>query len=198
VLQISVNGTARDSWSAPENWGELLHLLENGEGRGRRVVTAVRFGGVAAPTFREPSTLARELHALEPIDIQISSVDELLHESAQSAFDSIAPLRSATARIASRLHAGHETAAVRDLQGLTTSIQTLTTITAGLGDAMSCPEPHRRDFDALVLRLCRLVDNIIVLQVRADWNGIAELLDRELTPTLEAWVLVARRVWSVA
>jgi len=198
VLHISVNGRARDAASAPENWGDLLNLLEIGEGGGRQVVTAVRFGGVAVPTFREPIMLARHLHGVGRVDVETATVDDLLHESARAAFQSIAPLRAATARIAMRLREGHELAAVRDLPGLTTSVQTLTTLTAALARAKACVEPHRRDFDSLVVRLCRLVDGVIARQVTADWNAVADLLERELAPTLDAWLLVARRVWSLA
>lgn len=198
MLQISVNGLARETESSPEKWGELLDLLENGEVAGPKVVTAVRFGGVAAPTFREPSIQSRDLRGLGPIEVQLSSVDDLLHESAQSAYDSIAPLRAATVRLAVRLRAGQERAAVCDLPVLTSSVQSLTTVTAALAHARVCTQPHRRDFDAIVLRLCRLVDGVIASQVAAEWIGVADLLDRELVPTLDAWSLVARRVWSVA
>lgn len=198
MLQISVNGEMRESSSAPENWGELLNSLEIGEGGARQVVTAVRFGGVAVPTFREPNALSQDLDAIERIEVETATVDDLLHESARAAFESIDPLRSATARIAMRLREGHELAAVRDLPSLTTSVQTLTTLTAALARARACAEPHRRDFDALVVRLCRLVDAVIARQVAANWTGVADLLDRELSPTLDAWVLVARRVWSLA
>ncbi len=198
MLQISVNGLTRKSLSGPENWGELLNLLENGELGARQVVTAVRFGGVAVPTFREPIALARKLRAVGEIHVETASVDELLHASARAAFDSIVPLKAATLRIATRLRAGQVAAAVRDLPGLTTSIQTLTTLTAALGRAKTCIEPHRADFDALVLRLCRLVEAVIAHQVNADWNAVATLLERELAPTFDAWVLIARRVWSIA
>jgi hypothetical protein len=70
VLQINVNGASRDGRSRPENWGELLGLLEQGDGLSRQIVTAVRFGGVAVPTFREPTELARELQDLDRIDVE--------------------------------------------------------------------------------------------------------------------------------
>src|SRR5215470_14628466 len=119
VLQINVNGASREGRSRPENWGELLDLLEQGDGLSRQIVTAVRFGGVAVPTFREPSELARELQTIDRIDIETTSLDELLHESAQAAYDSIAPLRRAVGRIAARLRAGNSRTAVRDLPALT-------------------------------------------------------------------------------
>ena len=93
MLQINVNGASREGQSRPENWGELLGLLEQGDGLSRQIVTAVRFGGVAVPTFREPSELARELQDVDRIDVETATLDELLHESAQAAYDSMVPLR---------------------------------------------------------------------------------------------------------
>jgi hypothetical protein len=198
VLRISVNGLTQQASSGPENWGELLNLLESDRNGVRQIVTAVRFGGVAVPTFREPIMMARELREVGPIDIETSSVDYLLHVSARAAYDSIVPLKTAAARIAARLRSSDAPAVARDIPRLITSVQTLTTLTAALGRARSCTEPHRSDFDALVLRLCGLVEALIALEVTADWNGVATQLDAELVPTLDAWVLVARRVWSLA
>ena len=198
MLQINVNGASREGRSRPENWGELLGLLEQGEGLSRQIVTAVRFGGVAVPTFREPSELARELQDVDRIDVETATLDELVHESAQAAYDSIAPLRKAVGRIAGRLRAGHSRAAVRDLPALTGSVQTLTNVTAMLAAAReSVGGSHRADFDALVSRLCGVVDAIIERQARQEWPGVADILDLELTPTLAAWSSVVRRVWTV-
>lgn len=197
MLQINVNGASRQGRSRPENWGELLDLLEQGDGLSRQVVTAVRFGGVALPTFREPAELARDLHGVDRIDIETATLDELLHESAQAAYDSIAPLRKAVVRIATRLRTGHSRTAVRDLPALTNSIQTLTNVTAMLASAPERVGAHRRDFDSLVARLCGLVDAIIDRQARQEWPAVAEVLDGELGPTLSAWSSVVRRVWAV-
>jgi hypothetical protein len=198
VLQISVDGRTRSGPSGPENWGELLDLIENGTDQGRRVVTAVRFNGVAEPTFRAAHALARGLADLGPIDVTTASRDDLMRESAQAAYESLAPLARATHRIAERLRGGHEMAAARDLPALTMAVQTLTTITAGLGAAAACREPHRSDCDALVLRLCRIVDAIISHRVSADWRGVSDVLERELAPTLDAWASITRRVWKIA
>jgi hypothetical protein len=198
VLQISVDGQTRSGPSGPQNWGELLDLIENGTDSGRRVVTAVRINGVAEPTFRAAHALTRGLADLGAIDVVTASRDDLLRESAQAACESLAPLARATRRLAERLRGGHEMTAARDLPALTMAVQTLTTITAGLGAAPRCRESHRSDCDALVLRLCWIVDAIVSHRVNADWRGVADVLDRELAPTLEAWASVIRRVWKIA
>jgi hypothetical protein len=197
VLQINVNGASREGRSRPENWGELLDLLEQGDGLSRQIVTAVRFGGVAVPTFREATELARDLDDIDRIDIETTTLSELLHESAQAAYDSIAPLRKAVARIAAKLRAGQPRAAVRDLPALTGSIQTLTNVTSMLGAARESVGSHRSDFDGLVSRLCGVIDAIIERQARQEWPAVADILDVELAPTLAAWSSVVRRVWTV-
>jgi hypothetical protein len=198
VLQINVDGFVHTPRSGPENWGDLLNSLEKGDGPARRVVTAVRFAGVAEPTFREPRALARGLRELGPIEIVTSTADQLLRESAQAAYDGVLPLGRAVRRMAAKLRASSERAAIRDLPALTSAVQTLTTLTSALGDASDCVEPHKSDFDGLVLRLCRIVDAIISAQVESDWYGVAIVLDHELAPTLDAWASVARRVWKIA
>jgi hypothetical protein len=197
VLQINVNGLAHLDASRPKNWGQLLDLLERGEGLSRQIVTAVRFGGVAMPTFREPGALGRQLEELGPIDVQTATVDELLHDSAQAAFDSVGPLRRATIRIAGRLRAGDEMARLRELPQITASVQTLTTVTAVLSKAKACVDAHRTDLEAAVARFCAIVDALTTNRERQDWPRVADVLERELAPTLDAWTLVARRVWKV-
>lgn len=195
--QISVNGVAHRARSRPENWGELLDGLENGDGSASQIVTAVRFAGVAVPTFREPGALKQDLRRLGAIEVETCTVDELLLTSARAAYGSIAPLKSAVQRVAAGLRSGSAIAAVRDLPALTRSVQTLTTVTLGLANVGTCPPQHRADLDALVVRFCRIVDAAVECQAAAGWLQVADVLERELAPTLEAWALVARRAWNV-
>ncbi len=198
MLQFWLDGSTQAADSPHERWRELLDSLEHGEGPARRVVTAVRFAGVDEPSFREPVVLDRPLGGLGVIDVETCTVDELFLRSARAAYASIAPLKSAAVRIGDGLMAGAGATATRDLPALVRSVQTLATITAGLAGAHACAEPHRSDLDALVLRICRVVDGVVTSQASARWAVVADVLDRELVPTLDAWVLVARRVWRVA
>lgn len=197
MLQIHMNGLTRDDPSGPQNWGELLDLLENGHAGARQIVTAVRFSGVAVPTFRELPTLARALGEVGEIEVETATVEELLRESAQAAYDSIAPLRNAVRRVAERLRDGNPRTASRDLPELTASVQTLTGVTAMLAGARELIGAHRTDFDALVQRLCVVVDSIIASQSRSNWLAVASVLEDELMPTLAAWASVVRRIWVV-
>lgn len=159
-------------------------------------MTAVRFGGVAVPTFRAPEVLSLDLSGVDAIDVQTTSLDELLHASAQAAFDSIGPLTTASRRVAGRIRSGHEGTVLRTLSELTSSVHRLAAVTGALADARTGAAPHGADLAALVVRLRRLVEDMTARQAATDWIGVADLLERELLPTFDAWVAVTRRIWK--
>jgi hypothetical protein len=190
VLEIAVNGEARLSESGRKNWGQLLDLLESGEGASRSIVTAVRFDGVAVPTFREPSMLGKTLGDVELIEVETSTFDQLLHESALAAYESVAPLKRAVARIAGSFRGSDPDNASRELPSLTGALQGLTVVTAMLTSARSSTSGDARYFDVLASRLCEVLDDIVECQTREDWRGIAAVLETSLTTALTDWASV--------
>lgn len=132
--EITLNGETRRDRLSPERWGELLDLFQRGEGPSRRIVTAVRFDGVAVPTFREPAALERGLCDIGSIEVE-TSFDQLLRESAQAAFESVAPLQRAVGRIAASLCGHAQKTARRDLATLIAALKGLTMVTEMLTTA---------------------------------------------------------------
>jgi hypothetical protein len=190
VLEVAVNGEARLSESGRKNWGQLLDLLESGEGASRSIVTAVRFDGVAVPTFREPSMLGKTLGDVELIEVETSTFDQLLHESALTAYGSVAPLKRAVARIAASFRGRDPDGACRELPSLTAALQGLTVVTAMLTSARRSASDNGRHFDVLASRLCGVLDDIVECQTREDWRGIAAILETSLTTALTDWASV--------
>src|SRR5262245_14005483 len=97
------------------------------------------------------------LEGLGPIDVKTASPGGWLRESGRAASASVGRRRRASIRIAGRLRCGDAMASRRELPQLTTSVQTLTTLTAVLSKAKECIEPHRSDLEALVARFCAIV-----------------------------------------
>jgi hypothetical protein len=194
VLQVDVRGLVGQGPSGPEKWGDLLDLLETGEGLTRRVVTAVRFDGVAVPTFRAASALGQELRGLGPIEVEATTVDALVRECARAALDSTAPLKSAVIRIVSGLRGGDTTAAQRELGQLTSALHALTSVTAMLADASRAGSASRPDVAQLVQRLTTVVDAIIAGQTDHDAGAVADALAAQLLPALQDWSVVLRRM----
>jgi hypothetical protein len=77
-MQLTINGGAVSADSGLKKWGELFEALEQGEGMHRRVVTAVRFEGVEEPSFRDASVLARAIGEPTCVDVETSTVVDLM------------------------------------------------------------------------------------------------------------------------
>jgi hypothetical protein len=198
VQQIAVDGLMGPGLPDAENWGELLDSLEHGDGASRRVVTAVRFGGVAVPTFRTPSALERKLSVLGRIEIETASVDELLHNSAQAAYESIPPLQRAAKRIAGLFRdSPDKNQPGRDLSQLTASLHALASVTALLASADPNHPATTQAFERLMPRLTRAVDDIIARQHTGDWVALGDVLERDLSLALDDWAAILRHVWNL-
>jgi len=190
VLEIAVNGESRWSQSGRENWGQVLNLLEAGQGSSRPIVTAVRFDGVVVPTFREPAMLGKTLGDVGLIEVETSTFNQLVHESALAAYESVAPLQRAVTRIAAAFRGADPDAARHELPSLTAALQGLTVVTAMLTTAAGAASPGRTEFDRLAARLCVVLDDIVECQTQDDWAGIADTLDGPLSSALKQWALV--------
>jgi hypothetical protein len=190
VLEIAVNGETRLSQSGRKNWGQLLDMLETGEGSSRPIVTAVRFDGVAVPTFREPAMLGKTLGNVELIEVETSTFAQLLHESALAAYESVAPLKRAVRRIAGSFRGSDPDSGSHELPSLTAALQGLTVVTAMLTTARNTTTGDSGHFDALAGRLCEVLDDIVECQTNRDWQGIADILETSLTTALTEWASV--------
>ena len=190
MLEIAVNGEARWSQSGRENWGQVLNLLETGQGTSRPIVTAVRFDGVVVPTFREPAMLGKTLGDVGLIEVETSTFNQLVHESALAAYESVTPLQRAVTRIAASFRGSKPDAARHELPTLTAALQGLTVVTAMLTSARGGVGPSRAEFDRLAARLCIVLDDIVECQTQEDWSGIADTLDGPLSSALKQWGLV--------
>lgn len=183
---IIVNGKRHGGRLRLETWGDLLDRLERGEGMTRQVVTAARFSGVGVPTFRQVETLSRRIGDLGSIEVETATVSDLLHESARTAYTSIETILAVVARIARLLRQHELEAADREWSSVVGSLRMLTRITAMLVDgrgAGAC----RMHLDALVVRVCGLLDTIVERQTQKQWHAVARVLDAQLAPALQDW-----------
>jgi hypothetical protein len=193
VLHVDVEAVQRSTAPGPENWGQLLDRLEYGDGPDQQVVTAVRFNGVDEPTFREPSTRARNLRALGSIEVETTTVDALLHESARAAHDSIVPLHRAIVRIASSIRRRGAPPVPTDLRDLLLSFQTLADVTTGVARARENAD-LARELDGLAERFYGIVRAVAARQGTGDCQAVADVLDGELAASLDEWSSMLRRM----
>jgi hypothetical protein len=188
VANVTINGEMRPGRSGRKNWGELLDSLEQADDIQRRMVTAVRFDGVDVPTFRDQAVLTRDLSSISAIDVEMSSLHELLHDSARAAYESVAPLQRALTRIAKLVRVDDPSVRGSDLSEFMAALRTLTALTAMLATASG--GRRHTEFEALIAELCGSIGRAIERQGQGDWQGLADVLDGELATALDRWSVI--------
>ena len=207
MLSSRAGGNTRQRLLSQKNRAERLDRPEWGDGSHQPLVTAVRFGGVDAPTFRDPSKLTstRDVDVpprtqaddclgdlsdlgdlVGPSTVDQSSIAALLHESAQAAYEGAERLLDATVRIAASFRRCELDAAARDFSALLAALRTLTHVTALVVTAGGTTVSRNR-LDALVNRLCAILDAIAEHQTERRWYAIADLLDGDVASALDQW-----------
>jgi hypothetical protein len=158
-------------------------------------MTAARSGHVEAPTFRNPSTLARAAAGPNSTSTEPAAIPALLHESARTAREGAERLLDAAVRIAGCYRRCELIPADRDFSDLVTALRTLTRVTALLVTVGGTVESRNR-LDVLAGRLCEMFDTIAVDQTKRRWDAVADVLDGELAPALDQWSTILDALYT--
>jgi len=191
-MQLTINGGTVPADSRLGNWGELLDCLEHGDGRDRMVVTAVRFGGVDEPSFRDAAVLARSLGDAEGVDVETATVIELIGASAAAVRAELPPVLECTIATARAFRRHDVAAASRQLVGLLDTFRTITTLVDSIGIARrSMPETaaaadgHGQDATE---RVRVAFEALVDAQNRQDWIDVADVLEYEVADAVGRWM----------
>jgi len=192
----AVNGQEYRALEGLKTWGQLLAALEYGSGTERSVVTAVRFGGVDQPSFREPDLLGRELETAVPIDVETTPNRQLVAEAVETALNDIAPLLEAIQRTADAFRSHDVADAQSRLGEVVTTLQALTQLTAKVVQADLSPDNASASQHSSVLlgRVSKCLDSLVVAATFEDWITVADILEYDIAELLLEWVAVLRSV----
>ena len=193
-----VNGLAHEAGYDLKTWGDLLARLEEGTGPERAVVTAVRFGGVDEPSYREEDVLQRGLDSLEDVDIEATQASELIDSAVSAAAEGLGPLAD-NARDAADAFRRHDLDIARAaLAEVVDSLQMLTAVTAAIARLDENGPVAGGDAEAFLLRLGRCLEALVEGNANEDWIGVADVLEYELADLIPAWQPAVRPPSAVA
>ena len=190
----TLNGLAHEVEAGLETWGQLLAGLEHGNGLARTVVAAVRFAGVDQPTFREPEVLALDVHAAAPIDVELSTTEDLVASARETAVGGLDALAESARQAADAFRLHDLPRAHRSLAGFVATFQLLTALTAAVGrsktpsGALGLDVPGAELLERLNVSLGALID----FDVNGDWISVADVLEYEIADLLPQWAAVMR------
>ena len=190
----TVNGLAHDIETGLETWGQLLMALEHGEGPSRRVVAAVRFGGVDQSTFRESEALPLDLHTLAPIDIELATTGELVAFARETALGGLDALAESARQAADAFRLHDLPRAHRGLGEFVATFKLLTTLTAAVERSDTSADPLGSEVRGaeLLERLNVSLAALIDFDVDEDWLSVADVLEYEIADLLPQWAKVMR------
>ncbi|MGD9905843.1 MAG: hypothetical protein AB7U83_20410 [Vicinamibacterales bacterium] len=201
MTECLVNDTPIPEEFRPETWGELLAQLDGALGRDRQVVTAVRFDGVDAPSFRDPAQAGRPLAPVTRIDIQASSAAGLLAEALQTARTSL-PALADGARLTATAYRQGAADAHQQLTALVAAIHSLVTLTGAAATAARATHGPAASADDPVAAHCRGIEaalgTLIDRHAAGDWGGLADTLDGALAGAVLDWHTVLGAIEEAA
>jgi hypothetical protein len=190
---FTVNGMAHEVQASLETWGQLLAVLEHGDGPARIVVAAVRFDGVDQPTFRDPEALGLDLRLAAPIDVELSTTGELVASARETALGGLDALAESARQAAEAFRLHDLPRAHRGLADFVATFQLLTTLTAALGrsDTSGLPSVDTSGAECLD-RLNSSLGSLIDFDVNQDWISVADVLEYEIADLLPQWAALVR------
>jgi hypothetical protein len=186
-MQLTINGGTVSTDSGLKNWGELLEALEQGEGMDRRVVTAVRFGGVEEPSFRDARTLARTIGEPITVDVETSTVVDLIESSAAVVREELATVLACTTATACAFRRHDVADANRQLVSLLETYRTLTALTDSIVAARASVGAAPAGADDVTARVNAAFEVLIDAQQRNDWDDVADALEYDVADALAGW-----------
>jgi hypothetical protein len=188
-MQLTMDGGATQADLGLKTWGELLASVELGLGPDGRVVTEVRFDGVVQPSFRDAETLNRRLDEPRSIEIETSTVTQLLESTKATAVAHISAL-VALARQAGHAFRRHDVQDGNDsLKALLDGLRTMTSLTSALHGATAAVtgRPHITPSSSPLDALERALESLVDLEAAQDWIAIADLLEYDIAAALPRW-----------
>lgn len=190
----AVNGREYEALAGLTTWGQLLDALEQNVGIERAVVTAVRFGGVDQPSFRDPALLTQTLEAGGPIDVDTCRAHTLVDAAVETALNGLAPLAQAAQQTADAFRSHDLADAHSRLADIVVTLQTLTTLTAAISQASLTPRTVRSDDDCatLIERLGQSLESLVMTATNEDWTSVADVLEYDMADLLPIWQAVLR------
>jgi hypothetical protein len=191
MSDVFVDGVSQALGSTSTTWGELLGVLDAEFGARGVLLTGVRFDGVEEPAFREPAVVARPLTAVQRVDVETATPDELLRQSLTEASEAIGQIADEVMRVATMFRRHELAPANEGLARLSADLHTfvalMTTLQGPLGISVERLTIDGVSPDEQIARLGGWLESLIGAQASEDWLTVADILEYDIEPVLRAW-----------
>ncbi len=192
--RITVDGVEYCPAATPRSWGELLDEVDQVlDGRGL-IVTDVRFDGLDEPAFRDGPAVERRLDGVAVVEVGTATPVHFVNRCLDDAAGSLPALAAAARDVGEQFRGFDISGANTALIDLAGGVGVLMGIVSTAGGALEL------DLQTLpcdggtvggrVAVLTAHIDAVINAQQQQDWLTVADVLQYDLAPALEAFVPV--------
>lgn len=191
MTRLMLNDSELPMASVPACWGELLTGLEESANQRGEVVTAVRFDGVDEPTFGQSAQSTRTLNDVALIELETATPADLLDDALAQGALAAEALSTAAGEIGTAFRGPDVTGANLRMAEFANGIQSivwiLNTAAAARGVSLALMESNGRAMSVQLAELTGQLIAIVEAQQAQDWLTVADILEYDFKPALQAW-----------
>jgi hypothetical protein len=189
-MELIVNNARMIPPSELVTWGDVLDWLETEHLKAGQCITRVEFSGQEEIHYRKTAVCGKDLHGLGAIRIESGEFDTVVRESFAELATELRSALVTTREIIQRFEDRDEENAYNYLAHLLDSVRIFYSLfSEDLGWADST-EAERIQQTAT---LENAIKQLITAQETHFWVSVCDVLEYELTPVLEAWLVTAEK-----
>jgi hypothetical protein len=194
MSEFLVNGQPIPLESGQNTWADVLAAVDAGAAAEGHLVTAVRFGGVDQPSFRDADLGTTSVPDAGGIEVETVPRARLLRMTLGTAGLSLPDIATGACRAATAYRMGQLADAHQQLGTLLATVRTLVELTLASAAAAGTDLhdlPCGADTAAGILGATGVVlDTLAQHQRVEDWVAVADELEYALAPALLGWNVV--------
>jgi hypothetical protein len=191
LMRLKLNNAEQVRENVPLVWGELLEGLDLDANRRGEVVTAVRFDGVNQPTFRHPTEVVRALADVQLVELETATLGDLLDEALAQGAAAAGALASAAGEIGSAFRGANPVEGNCRMPEFGDGIRSLIWILGAVANAREVSlDQMASNGRAMSTQLAELTAQLVAIveaQQAEDWLTVADILEYDFKPALQAW-----------
>jgi hypothetical protein len=192
--RVVLNTEEQSPRNMPESWGQLLGQIELEAVSRGQVVTEVRFDGVEEPTFWEPTQTGRALGDFQLVEVSTADQSDLLEDALLQGAMAAGTLAAAAIQNAGAFRSADIHAANQQLAELCEGVRSLISLSNVAATAVGLRlDQHQwdgRSGSEQIADLGRQLESISEAQQAQDWLTVADILEYDFHPALNAWLPV--------
>ena len=200
--RLIVNSEEQMPAKWPESWGLLFGRLEAEAVSRGEVVTEVRFDGVDEPTFWQPAQVERPLLHVALVEVITAPQGDLLEDALLQGAMAAGTLAAAAIETGAAFRGTDPATANQQLADLCDGVRSLIALSSAAATAVGLRldehDWNGRSGSKQIADLGRQLESIIEAQQSHDWLTVADILEYDFHPALNAWQPVFETLRSAA